>query len=109
MATPELKEKIKSLQQKTNAFRPNRVIELTHFSFNKVTSSNLSYLAIIITTFLLLILFKPSVIMNENVDIKSKTRVKKLSLKKLLITWFLISAVLCASLFIYNFKSKKEN
>lgn len=94
MNTPDIEKNIKKIDSYTKDYTSEKKEGYFH-----ITSNNF-YLYIFIGVFFLLIIFRPTIIYNNEIT-KNK---RKFSLKKFILWWISISGILCLGLVLYNYK-----
>ncbi len=109
METPTLQNRVKELQSQVAPYAKGKKFapELIPFSFDGAISSHKTYIGILIGIFVLLLVFRPSFILDEKPD-KKGTVSQYLSFKRLIQFWLIISTILIVGLYTYNYKTKKE-
>lgn len=91
MNTPDIEKNIKKIDSYTKDYTSEK-----KEGYFQLTPKNF-YLYIFIGVFFLLIIFRPTIIYNNEIK-------RKFSLKKFILWWISISGILCLSLTIYNYK-----
>jgi heme/copper-type cytochrome/quinol oxidase subunit 2 len=94
MNTPDIEKNIKKIDSYTRDYTSEK-----KEGYLQLTSNNV-YLYIFIGVFFLLVIFRPSIIYNTE-QTKNKP---KFSPKKFILSWIIISGILCFGLVLYNYK-----
>ena len=98
MNTPNIKQHIKSLQDQVN-----QIIDTdSKFSFMPDVSSPKIYVGISLFILVVLLFLKPSFVKYKD----EKEKIYKLSFKKLIMGWIVLSVIAFAILFVYNRTNK---
>jgi hypothetical protein len=102
MSTPQLEEKLFNLQQKIGySEKGDTLVRGTNVLSLKASTKE--YIILFLVVGIILIVFRPPIIYEQ--DDGGET---KLSYKKLAMYWLIISAMLSVVYFVYNFKKQVD-
>jgi len=103
MDTPSLNKKIQNIESEVSNY-VNKVPAFTTEIIEEYIKSPKAYIAIPIIVFFLLLFTSPKFLYDDVIDHESKNYKPVFSYRKLFMFWLVFSAVLCTSLFVYNYK-----